>query len=155
MALIRDILAFIFLVGGLAFMFLGVVGIVRFPDMYQRLHASTKCATLGLMGLLLGAVCQMGTMAVATKSLLVILFAFVANPVGSHILAKAAHTDGLIQWGKTLSDELAEDRQYNTSTITDQSNTSPLGTNNGDKEAIQPAYKPGHPDSTQHRGGNG
>jgi len=106
---IFDILAGLFLIAGLFFMLVGAVGIVRFPDAYNRLHASSKCSTLGLVGLLLGAIFHIGTLAVTTKALLTILFAFVATPVGSHILAKAAHIDKMKQWPGTLSDELAED----------------------------------------------
>lgn len=106
---IFDVAAAFFVLAGILFMLVGAVGIVRFPDAYNRLHASSKCSTLGLLGLLLGAVCHIGTLAVATKAVLTILFAFVATPVGSHILAKAAHIDRLRQWSRTLSDELAED----------------------------------------------
>lgn len=110
MPLFNDILASLFLMAGLFFMLVGAIGIVRFPDAYNRLHASSKCSTLGLLGLVLAAVFHIGTLTVATTALLTILFAFVATPVGSHILAKAAHVDGLRQWKNTLSDELAEDK---------------------------------------------
>jgi len=106
---IGDILAAGFLLSGLFFMLVGAIGIVRFPDAYNRMHAASKCSTLGLAGLMLGVVFHLGSLAIAIKALLVIVFAFVATPVGSHILAKAAHIDGLRQWGKTLSDELAAD----------------------------------------------
>ena len=49
---VRDTVTVVFLVAGLAFMLVGVLGIVRLPDAYHRLHASSKCTTLGLMGLL-------------------------------------------------------------------------------------------------------
>lgn len=105
-----DIFATFFVAAGLFFMAVGAIGIWRFPDAYHRLHASSKCSTLGLLGLLLGAVCHIGTLAVATKAIITMLFAFVATPVGSHILAKAAHIDGLSQWKGTLSDDLADDK---------------------------------------------
>jgi len=104
-----DLLACLCILAGLFFMLVGAIGIVRFPDGFNRLHASSKCSTLGLLGLLLGALLFAGTLGIAAKAMLTLLFAFVATPVGSHILAKAAHIDGLRQWPKTLSDELAED----------------------------------------------
>lgn len=107
---LADILAALCLSAGLFFLLVGAIGIVRFPDAYNRMHASSKCSTLGLLGLLLGAVFHLGTLAVTTKALLTIVFAFVATPVGTHILARAAHMDGLRQWGKTLSDDLMVDR---------------------------------------------
>jgi len=106
MDVLSDLLAFICLLAGLAFMFVGAVGIVRFPDAYNRLHASSKCS---LLGLLLGAIFHIGTLGIVMKAIITLVFAFVATPIGSHILAKAAHIDGLRQWPKTLSDELADD----------------------------------------------
>lgn len=107
---IFDIIACFFVLFGLFFMFVGALGIIRFPDAYNRLHAASKCSTLGLAGLTLAAVFHIATMSVVAKGLMLILFAFVATPVGSHILAKAAHIDRMKQWPKTLSDELAEDK---------------------------------------------
>ena len=110
MQIVLDIIATVFMIGGLFFMLVGAIGIVRFPDAYNRLHAMSKCSTLGLLGLLLGAVFHIGTLNVLSVAVLTILFAFVATPVGSHILAKAAHLDEADQWEGTLSDDLAEDR---------------------------------------------
>lgn len=105
---IFEILAIISLLFGLFFMLVGAVGVVRMPDMYLRMHAMSKCSTLGLLGLLLAAVFHLGTLGVATKAAMTILFAFVATPVGSHILAKAALHDRAPQWPGTLSDEHRE-----------------------------------------------
>ena len=107
--LILDTLAIFFLIAGLFFMLVGAVGVFRMPDIYHRLHAASKCSTLGMIGLLLAASCHVGTADVIAKSIAVVLFIFVSNPVGSHMLAKAAHRDKAPQWKGTLSDELAED----------------------------------------------
>ena len=108
MQLVLDILAICSLVVGLFFMLVGAVGIVRLPDTYHRLHAASKCSTLGLLGLVGAAMLHVGTLAVVTKSIAVVAFAFVAVPVGSHLLAKAAHRDKAPLWKGTLSDELAD-----------------------------------------------
>jgi len=107
---VRDV-ATVFLLGsGLSFMLIGAWGVVRLPDAYHRLHASSKCSTLGLFGMLAGAVVHIGTVDALIKAALTLLFAVVATPVGSHILARSAHAAGLEQWELTLSDELAEDQ---------------------------------------------
>lgn len=106
--LLLDIAALVCLAAGLFFMFTGAVGVVRLPDVYHRLHAASKCSTLGLLGLVLAAVLHVSTLAVVTKSVAVIAFAFVAVPVGSHMLAKAAHRDKAVPWKGTLGDELTE-----------------------------------------------
>lgn len=108
--LVLDTLAIFFLFAGLFFMLVGAIGVVRLPDAYHRLHAASKCSTLGMMGLAMAACLHVGTGDVIAKSIAVILFIFVSNPVGSHMLAKAAHRDKAEQWKGTLSDELAEDK---------------------------------------------
>ena len=110
MDILRDVATMVFLALGLSFMLLGVCGIVRLPDAYQRLHASSKCTTLGLLGLLVGATIHIGTSDSLAKAALTMAFAFVATPVGSHALAKNSHAAGMQQWEGTLSDELAEDK---------------------------------------------
>jgi multicomponent Na+:H+ antiporter subunit G len=105
----RDGVTLTLLIVGLGFMLTGTWGIVRFPDAYHRLHAASKCSTLGLFGLLAAAVVHIGSPEAAAKALLTLVFAVVATPVGSHILAKSAHATGLVKWSRTLSDELAED----------------------------------------------
>ena len=107
---LRDVVTVVLLVSGLSFMLIGAWGTVRLPDAYHRLHAASKCSTLGLLGLLLGAVVYIGTAAALSKAVLTLVFTFVAAPVGSHILARSAHAAGLEQWELTLSDELAEDQ---------------------------------------------
>ena len=109
MSLIADIFAIIFLLIGLFFMFVGALGVLRLPDVYHRLHGATKGTTLGLLGLLLAVMLHLGDMVVIIKASLTLLFAFVAVPVGSHILSRAALFDKAPQWEGTLSDEHAAD----------------------------------------------
>ncbi len=104
-----DIVSALFLAGGLFFLVLGAVGIVRMPDTYLRLHAASKSSTLGLIGLLLGAVFHLGTVDVTVKAIITLIFAAVATPIGSHLLAKAAMRVGPAMWEKTLRDEHVED----------------------------------------------
>jgi len=113
---ILDLLTVGALLFGLFFMSLGVIGLVRLPDFYHRVHAASKGVTLGITGLLVAAMFGLSThenatvINIVTKVALVIVFQFVANPVGAHLLAKAAHLDGCHKWEGTLSDELEEDR---------------------------------------------
>ena len=130
-------LTFVFILGGLFFMLVGAIGVVRLPDFYARSSAASKCVTLGTSGLLLGMTLflTIGTDISATdisddvvselevsvgteqsvpaatiKALLVLAFVFVASPVGSHMLARAAHLARAPMWRGTISDELADDR---------------------------------------------
>ena len=113
--MILDLLTVAAMLFGLFFMTIGAVGLWRLPDFYHRVHAASKGVTLGITGLLIAAMFNLSThedatvVNIVTKVLLVILFQFIANPVGAHLLAKAAHLDGCPQWEETLSDELEED----------------------------------------------
>ncbi len=107
---VRDLLAIIALTIGLFFMFVGVLGVLRLPDAYSRMHAASKCTTLGLTGMLIAAGLHLWTLDVVAKSATVIIFTYIATPIGAHLLAKAAHHGKLLLWDRTLSDELAEDK---------------------------------------------
>ena len=107
---VRDLLAILALTVGLFFMFVGVLGVLRMPDAYSRMHAASKCTTLGLTGMLIAAGLHLWTLEVVAKSATVIIFTYIATPIGAHLLAKAAHHGKLPQWDRTLSDELAEDK---------------------------------------------
>lgn len=109
---------------GLFFMVVGALGIWRLPDFYNRTHAASKCVTLGISGLLLATVIHFAALSTSpkrdgqspefvvagTKAILVIIFSYAATPVGSHMLARAAHLDGARKDGRTLGDDLEADR---------------------------------------------
>ena len=116
---------------GLFFLFIGALGIWRLPDVFNRMHAGSKCLTLGVSGALLAAVLHFATLyaspetrpegtagkstwvligGAAVKAALVILFQYTTAPVGAHMLARAAHVDGADKWKGTMGDELEEDR---------------------------------------------
>ncbi|MEQ9617407.1 MAG: monovalent cation/H(+) antiporter subunit G [Phycisphaerales bacterium] len=104
---------------GLLFMLLGAVGVARLPDCYSKMHASSKCTTLGLTGMLLAACLHLGDTIVVSKAIVTVVFTFVAMPIGSHLLAKAAHHVGVPLWSRTVGDELAEDKLDPTKAISD------------------------------------
>lgn len=76
-----------FFLFGITFSALGVLGIVRLPDVYARLHASGKTATLGLMFICLGAAILMPSHAIKLAALL--FFMLFSAPVVSHAIAAA------------------------------------------------------------------
>jgi multicomponent Na+:H+ antiporter subunit G len=92
---IQDGVTAFFFIFGLFFVLVGVVGVIRLPDAYSRLHASGKVATLGLLGIIIG----VGVQAPVTIPKLVALGLFVAitAPVTSHAIAKADKSYSLRQ----------------------------------------------------------
>lgn len=121
---ILDVLTVIALLWGLFFMFVGALGIWRLPDFFNRTHAASKCVTLGISGLLIAAVLHFAAVVISphegepawsvigatTKAFLVVIFLYTAAPVGSHMLARAAHLDAAKQDERTLGDDLEADR---------------------------------------------
>jgi multicomponent Na+:H+ antiporter subunit G len=83
------------------------VGLYRFPDLYSRMHAATKPATLGLVCCLSGSALLLGEPGDVTKILLVIALQFVTAPVGAHLVGRAAYAAGEEVAPETEIDELA------------------------------------------------
>ncbi len=98
--------SFVTLIGSI-FLFLGALGIVRMPDVYNRMQTGTKATTLGSILFLLG-------IGIAIpewfgKIVLLILFIAFTNPVSSHVLARAAHFAGIKLTERSVKDCLKVD----------------------------------------------
>lgn len=90
--------------GGVFFMTIAAIGLVRMPDVYTRLHCSAKSATLGVALVLLGAAALSGEWPVALRCLVAACFFLATAPIGCHILARAAYRAGAPLSQHTLSD---------------------------------------------------
>lgn len=93
-------LAVIFILGGLFFFFAGTVGLLRFPDVYTRMHATGKCDTLGAMLMLSGIAIANGLTFTSLKIILIVAFLMLANPTSTHAMIRAAINSGIIPWTK-------------------------------------------------------
>lgn len=89
--MIRQTIGMGFIWVGIAFDFLGVLGLVRLPDVYSRLQAATKCVTFGTAGLLFGVFVLKGFSSFGFKALLGIVFIFLTSPAAAHAISRAAH----------------------------------------------------------------
>ncbi len=90
----NNIIGVIFITLGLAFDLIGCLGLFRFPDVYNRLQASTKCVTFGTCNILFGTFLVLGFNAAGIKCLLALIFLLFSSPTSSHALARAAHKSG-------------------------------------------------------------
>ena len=99
------------IVAGVLFDLSGCVGLVRLPDVYNRIQASTKCVVLGTTLILLGAMLWLATPQVVVKGLICILFVLVTSSTAAHALSRAAHRSGVDLWRKSVVDRYAEDRE--------------------------------------------
>ena len=98
----------ILLVAGAAFLLLGGLGLVRMPDVFNRIQAGTKATTLGTLLSLAGMACLRPDWAL--KLLLIGLFILLTNPISSQVLARAAHRSGVEKSRLTRVDRLEEER---------------------------------------------
>ncbi|GIX46782.1 MAG: hypothetical protein KatS3mg131_0993 [Candidatus Tectimicrobiota bacterium] len=83
---------------GLGFILAGVVGVVRLPDFYTRLHAMGKCDTLGVALVVVALALEQGISLLSAKLLLISVFIALANPTATHALGRAALRAGLCPW---------------------------------------------------------
>ena len=114
--MIFDIIIYIFLGIGVFFNVLAGVGLLRFPDVYTRLHAGTKCTTFGSI-FLIGSVILIGFKmwwdgnvngsVLSIHSIFALIAILLTNPVGAHAIARAAHRSGVMP-AKAVVDDLKE-----------------------------------------------
>ena len=95
------------LVSGALFMLLAAVGLVRLPDLYTRMSATSKAATLGVSLILLGAAVHFGTAAVAGRAVVIVTFLFLTAPLAAHAIGRAGYRRRSPLWEGTVADELA------------------------------------------------
>lgn len=105
----RDILTAILWFSGSVFALLAAVGVVRMPDVFTRMQASTKASTLGLSCLLLGTALRMEDLASFIRAASIGAFVFLTTPVAGHVIARAAYFAAVPLWKGTVLDERRRD----------------------------------------------
>lgn len=120
--MIFDIIIYVLIGIGIFFNVLAGVGLLRFPDVYTRLHAGTKCTTFGSI-FLIGSVVLIGLKmwweqdsngsVLAIHSVLALIAILLTNPVGAHAIARAAHRSG-VKPARAVIDELDSKPMNNT-----------------------------------------
>lgn len=95
-----NLIAGFLILGGLFFFFTGTLGLLRFPDVYTRLHAAGKCDTLGAQLMLLGLAIVNGWNFASIKLLLIVVFLILANPTATHAMIRAAVNSGEAIWNR-------------------------------------------------------
>jgi multicomponent Na+:H+ antiporter subunit G len=86
-----DFIAGLLLVFGSFLVFLAGVGIIRFPDIYARMHAAAKAPTLGILAIAVGVSMSVRTAAATFILLLVVILQLLSAPMGTHLLARAVY----------------------------------------------------------------
>lgn len=101
-----------FIVVGVVFDLLGCLGLIRLPDIYNRLQAATKSVTLGTCAILFGVALEFGVISSGgIKALVCILFVLLTSPTAAHALAKGSHMSGFRLWEGSKVDKLKKDKK--------------------------------------------
>lgn len=101
-----DIIIAIFMLSSAGFVLLAAIGILRLPDLYTRMHASTKAGALGIMLMMVAVSLHFLSLVVLAKAIAIVLFIFMTAPVAAHAIGRAGYFVGVPVWAKTIKDEL-------------------------------------------------
>ena len=108
--MIVRIIADVLIAIGAIFALAGTIGILKMPDTFSRMQASTCIPTLGMLGAMLGALLiAIFVKADAGAAVRTGLMILVTNPLGSHAIAKGAYKAGVRPEKKMETDDLGRD----------------------------------------------
>jgi multicomponent Na+:H+ antiporter subunit G len=83
------IIVSVLLLAGSFFILIASIGLIRFKDLYSRLHAATKAPSFGIFLILIGVSIYFNTPMVYVKSLFVIVFIYLTDPLAAHAIIKS------------------------------------------------------------------
>ncbi len=108
MRTVLDVVAAALILSGSSLALIAAVGLHRLGDLYARMHAATKPATLGIGLCLSGAALTVDHLSTVTKIVLAIVLQLPTNPVAAHLLGRSAHHAGAAKSPTTVLDELED-----------------------------------------------
>ncbi len=99
---------------GAGLMLIAAIGVVRMPDLFTRMQATTKAATLGAGLVILGTAVHFATFSVTTRAVAAIAFVLLTAPIAAHLLGRAAYFLGVPLWEGSVRDELRDRYDWET-----------------------------------------
>lgn len=99
------------LVIGSVFSLLASIGVLKMPDLFNRMHTSTKSGTMGVGCILIAVALQSGSLRVMIVSVLVFIFFLLTAPVAAHMIARAAYFTGVPLWKDSVVDDLSKQKK--------------------------------------------
>lgn len=107
----KEVISLLLILLGVLFDLSGCIGLVRLPDVYNRIQAATKCVVLGTTLILVGGMVWLASPQAVLKGLLCIVFIVITSATAAHALGRAAHLSGVELWEHSVVDRYAEDRR--------------------------------------------
>ncbi|MEZ6006643.1 MAG: monovalent cation/H(+) antiporter subunit G [Planctomycetota bacterium] len=95
---VLEVIAAVLVGIGALVMLAGAAGVLRFPDVYTRLHAAGKGDTLGQALMLVGLMLVAGLTLITVKLVFIVLLVLLLNPTATHALARSAWVVGIKPW---------------------------------------------------------
>jgi len=100
---------------GTFFYVLSSLGLIRMPDVYNRMQTATKSATLGSLGVIIGtgiwAIGEVESMSWLPKTVVIAVFLLLTNPISAHTLIRAAYNKGVPLWEGSVVDKYKDARE--------------------------------------------
>ena len=84
-----EIIVALFILLGAGFIFISALGLLRFNDLYSRMHATTKATSFGILLLIIGVGLYFNQGIVWIKAILVVAFLYLTAPLAAHSIAKS------------------------------------------------------------------
>lgn len=114
-----DVLIAVLMFVGAFFTLVASVGLLRMPDLFMRLSATTKAATLGIALVLAAAALHFNHAGVTGRVIAIIVFVILTAPVAAHMIARAAYFNGVPLWKRSIYDDLRDKLVQKSGTDTD------------------------------------
>ena len=104
--MMQETISTVLLFVGASFMLISALGVLRFPDLYMRISASTKASTLGAGFSLLALAVHFDEIGITMRAIATIIFLIITGPVAAHLISRSAYLVGVSLWKGTVADEL-------------------------------------------------
>jgi multicomponent Na+:H+ antiporter subunit G len=104
--MLTTILVALLLISGTFFIVVASIGVIRMPDVFLRLSATSKAATLGILCMLGGAAVYFGDIDIVLRTLAIAVFLTITTPIAAHMIGRAALSDkDTVLWEGTIINE--------------------------------------------------
>ena len=102
----QQLLSIGFMIIGTFFTLVAGIAVLRLPDVFLRMSATTKVATLGIGFTLMATAVYFNNLGITSRAVAIIAFVVLTAPVSAHMIGRAAYFDGVPLWKGTVLDEL-------------------------------------------------
>lgn len=100
-----DALTGTFVLLGTFFMLVAAVGVARLPDIFLRMHATTKASTVGIVFLATATGLHFQDAGIVARSVLIVVFFLLTAPIAAQVIGRTAYLHGVTLWNRTVVDE--------------------------------------------------